>query len=108
MGYLEEKARLKQRIKEVEEQISDLYELEMWMEYESNIPFYQLSVNPEYMKIMEKQKLLNEKISGYKKSLSALDERRKAEHSFDPYVPTDLIDLEITIKVKGHINGHMI
>ncbi len=108
MGYLEEKARLKQRIKEVEEQISDLYELEMWMEYESNIPFYQLSVNPEYMKIMEKQKLLNKKISGYKKSLSALDERRKAEHSFDPYVPTDLIDLEITIKVKGHINGHMI
>ena len=108
MGYLEEKARLKQRIKETEEQLSDLQELEMRMEYKSDIPFYLLSVNPEYMKIMEEQKLLNKKISGYKKTLSDLEEKRKAEHTYDPYVPTDLIDLEITIKVKGHINGHMI
>ena len=108
MGYLEEKSKLKQRIKEAEEQLSDLQELEMWMEYKSDIPFYLLSVNPEYMKIMEEQKLLNKKISGYKKTLSDLEEKRKAEHSVDPYVPMDLVDLEITIKVKGNIGGHLI
>lgn len=108
MGYLEEKARLKQRIKEAEEQLSDLQELEMRMEYKSDIPFYLLRANSKYMRIMEEQKLLNKKISGYKKTLSDLEEKRKAEHTYDPYVPTDLVDLEITIKVKGHINGHMI
>lgn len=108
MGYLEEKARLKQRIKETEEQLSDLQELEMRMEYKSDIPFYLLRANSKYMRIMEEQKLLNKKISGYKKTLSDLEEKRKAEHTYDPYVPTDLVDLEITIKVKGHINGHMI
>lgn len=108
MGYLEEKARLKQRIKEAEEQLSDLQELEMWMGYKSNIPFYLLMEKSEYVRIMEKQKLLNNKISGYKKTLSDLEEKRKAEHTYDPYVPMDLIDLEISIKVKGHINGHMI
>ena len=108
MGYFEEKARLKQRIKEAEEQLSDLQELEMWMEYTSDIPFYLLRADSEYVRIMEEQKLLNKKISGYKKTLSDLEEKRKAEHTYDPYVPTDLVDLEITIKVKGHINGHMI
>lgn len=108
MGYLEEKARLKQRIKEAEEQLSALQELEMWMEYKSDIPFYLLSANSEYMRIMEEQKLLNKKISGYKKTLSDLEEKRKAEHSVDPYVPMDLVDLEITIKVKGNIGGHLI
>lgn len=108
MGYLEEKARLKQRIKEAEEQLSDLQKLEMWMEYKSDIPFYLLRSNSEYMRIMEEQKLLNKKISGYKKTMYDLEENRKAEHTYDPYVPTDLVDLEITIKVKGHINGHMI
>ena len=108
MGYLEEKARLKQRIKEAEEQLSDLQELEMWMGYKSNIPFYLLMEKSEYVRIMEKQKVLNNKISGYKKTLSDLEEKRKAEHTYDPYVPMDLIDLEISIKVKGHINGHMI
>ena len=108
MGYLEEKARLKQRIKEAEEQLSDLQELEMWMEYTSDIPFYLLRVDSEYMRIMEEQKLLNKKISGYKKTLSDLEEKRKAEHSVDPYVPMDLVDLEITIKVKGNIGGHLI
>ena len=108
MGYLEEKARLKQRIKEAEEQLSDLQELEMWMEYTNDIPFYLLRADSEYVRIMEEHKLLNKKISGYKKTLSDLEEKRKAEHTYDPYVPTDLVDLEITIKVKGHINGHMI
>lgn len=108
MGYLEEKARLKQRIKEAEEQLSDLQELEMRMEYKSDIPFYLLRANSEYMRIMEEQKLLNKKISGYKKTLSDLEEKRKAEHSVDPYVPMDLVDLEITIKVKGNIGGHLI
>ncbi len=108
MGYLEEKARLKQRIKKAEDQKAVLHELEMWMEYESDIPFYLLSENPEYMRIRKEQKLLYKEISGYKKTLSDLEERRKAEHTYDPYVPIDLIDLEITIKVKGHINGHLI
>lgn len=108
MGYLEEKSKLKQRIKKAEEQLSDLHELEMWMEYKSDIPFYMLSENPEYMRIREEQKLLNKEISVYKKTLSALDERRKAEHSVDPYVPMDLVDIEITIKVKGNIGGHLI
>lgn len=108
MGYLEEKARLKQRIKETEEKVSMLHELEMWMEYKSDIPFYLLSENPEYMRIREEQKLLNKEISGYKKTLSDLEEKRKAEHSVDPYVPMDLVDIEITIKVKGNIGGHLI
>lgn len=108
MGYLEEKSKLKQRIKETEKQLNELHELEMWMEYKSDIPFYLLSENAEYMRIMEEQKKLNNEISGYKKTLSDLEEKRKAEHLVDPYVPMDLVDLEITIKVKGNIGGHLI
>lgn len=108
MGYLEEKARLKQRIKEAEEQLSDLQELEMWMEYKSDIPFYLLRENSEYVRIMEEQKLLNKKISGYKKTLSDLEEKWKAEHKYDPYVTTDFVDIKMTITIRGYINGHMI
>jgi uncharacterized protein YdcH (DUF465 family) len=108
MGYLEEKSKLKQRIKETEKQLNELHELEMWMEYKSDIPFYLLSENAEYMRIMEEQKKLNNEISGYKKTLSDLEEKRKAEHTYDPYVTTDLVDIKMTITILGYINGHMI
>lgn len=106
MDYLEKKERLKQKIEETNELLSETSKEKTSIIY--NSPHLFVEKDPEFIAVSEKEKHLLRKLRIYTKMLSDLEDEYKATHSYDPYVPTDLVDLEIAIKVKGHINGHMI
>lgn len=106
MGYSKKRSRLKQKIKETNELLSETSKEKMSIIY--NSPHFFVEKDPEFIAVSEKEKMLLRKLRIYTKMLSDLEDEYKATHSYDPYVPTDLVDIEMTITIQGYINGHMI
>ena len=106
MGYSKKRSRLKQKIKETNESLSETFQEKMSIIH--NSPHFFVEKDPKFIAVSEKEKMFHRKLRRYTKMLSDLEDEYKATHSYEPYVPTDLVDIEMTITIKGYINGHLI